>query len=236
MLGLSCNYSFESTHETFYCCTERFLSDFGSFSLRASVLSWAVVQTFLSKMDHTQKSRELKSGNKGSYNSFFQNEGKWRSHQSCVLFAVWEGAQSCWKVNCLFLKCFFIWVWAGVKISSMYKFALISALSLTKMRWDSQLSEMAAQSSTTQAFGDGKQRSRMCRYYPHSLPKFCRSSSWIWPQQWTFSRWKRWFHQPACHPSLHSRVSSIFPTSFASAMPLVVVCLSSLRGTTWGLP
>ena len=78
--------------------------------------------------------------------------------------------------------------------------------------------------------------SRMWGYCPHSLQNFCRSASWVWPQQWTFSRQKRWFHQPACLPSLHSRESSIFPTSIASAMPLVVFCLSFLTGATWGIP
>ena len=62
-----------------------------------------------------------------------------------VLLAVWGDAPSRWKVNGLSLKCFFIWAWAGVKISSMYKFALILAPSSTKMRKDFQLSELAAQ-------------------------------------------------------------------------------------------
>ena len=95
---------------------------------------------------HT-KAQRASPAMKGSdlNSSFFQNEGKWRSHQSCVLFAVWEGAPSCWKVNGLSLKCFFTWTWAGVKRSAIYKFALILEPSLTKMRGDFQLSEMAAQ-------------------------------------------------------------------------------------------
>ena len=58
---------------------------------RASVLSWTVAQASLSKMIHTQKFKGFKSGNEGGHNSFFQLEGKWLSHQSCVLFTVWEG-------------------------------------------------------------------------------------------------------------------------------------------------
>ena len=50
---------------------------------RASILSWAVAQASLFKMNHTQKSRGLKSGDEGGHNSF-QNEGKWRWHKSCV--------------------------------------------------------------------------------------------------------------------------------------------------------
>ena len=138
------DYSLESTPESLYCGTERFLGNFGPLSLGSLFQSFCTIMTCSA---HTKVQR-VQVHRWRSHTSFLQNPRKWRSHQSWVFFAVCEGAPSCWKVKGLTLKCIFISTCTRVKVFSIYDFAVILAPYLSKMKEDLQLLETAAQTIT----------------------------------------------------------------------------------------
>ena len=235
MSALSCNYSFffsAAWNVSWGILAHSRSREF----FKASALSWAVAQAFLSEMDHTQKSRGIKYSDERGHNSFFQNEGKWRSHQSCVLFAVWEGGRTFllkgeWGI---------LEVVHHLGMSSSQNFvdvrvALISATFNENERGFRTLTDGSPNhrrrrllATENRFHGCGDTIRTLCQ-----ILSFCElnlaSTVNIFLSEKVIS--------PACLPSFFAfRESSIFSTSFASATPLAIFLMFRLGVPPYSLP
>ena len=77
-----------------------------NLAFRFSWESWEIRQAFLSRMDHTEKSKGFRSGLLEGQSSLLMNAGgMWAWIQRWVILEPCEGAESCWKVQDAPSKC-----------------------------------------------------------------------------------------------------------------------------------
>ena len=76
-----------------------------SSNFKLSSELWGVLQTLLSRIDHTEKSRGLKSGLLERHSFLLINAGMWAWIQLWVIIEPCDGAESCWRVQGSPSKC-----------------------------------------------------------------------------------------------------------------------------------
>ena len=76
-----------------------------NYNFKLSTESWGVLQTLLSRIDHTEKSRGFKSGLLEGHSYFLMNTGMLARIQLWVILEPCDGAESCWRVQAAPSKC-----------------------------------------------------------------------------------------------------------------------------------
>ena len=108
-----------------------------NLAFRFSRESWEVRQVLLSRLDHTEKSNEVRSGLLEGQSSLLMNVGMWAWIHRWVILEPCEDAESCWKVQGAPSKCY----WAhgnssSSKMSEMHRWLFNFTPEGTKTRGD----------------------------------------------------------------------------------------------------
>ena len=76
-----------------------------NLAFRFSRKSWKVQQALLSRIDHTEKPKEIMTGLLEGRSSLLMNAGMWAWIHRWIILKPCEGAESCWKVQGAPSKC-----------------------------------------------------------------------------------------------------------------------------------
>ena len=115
--------------------------------------SWGVLQTLLSRIDHTEKSRGFKSGLLEGHSSLLMNAGMWAWIQLWVISEPCDGEESCWRVEGAPSKCLHAQGSSSAsKMSKMWCWLFSSTPQGTKMSGDLPVAVIAAHTITESGF------------------------------------------------------------------------------------